>query len=104
MTFVCNEGTQGGGLQKCNHTTSLSLTIKGKILTSHTIGVISMCKSYEIFMKMLLFALYILPFLSIHDRIYISLAHAFLEQNFLRRSSLFNKISERQHDLRSADN
>ena len=65
-----------------NHldTTSVSLTIKSRILASHTIGVISTCKNYEIFMKRLSFGLYILPLLSIHDRIYISFAHAFLEQ------------------------
>ena len=29
MTFVCNKGVQGGGIQSAIYTTSVSLTIRG---------------------------------------------------------------------------
>ena len=76
------------------YTTSVSLTIKGRIWAFHKIGVISICKNYEIFVNRWLFALYIPPFLTCHtwQDSYL-LCSCFPGANFLLNSSLYHIIS-----------
>ena len=66
MTAVCNKGAQGGGLQMRN-IYHISIFDHKSIWTSYTIGLISMCKNHDIFVKRRLFALCILPFFNIPD-------------------------------------
>ena len=51
MILVCNKGAQGGGLKKRNIYYICIFDHKGRILASHTIGVISMCENYKIFVN-----------------------------------------------------